>query len=62
MSPMTPGNAAQAGHTGQPKVIRAADFSAKICLEAEADAEAFVTKLRAELPSAVRAGQKERPQ
>jgi len=62
MSSMTPGNAARAGHTSQPKVIRAAHFSAKIFLGTEVDAEAFVTKLRVELPSAVRAGQKERPQ
>jgi len=59
----------QTGHINVPppaskptKVIRAADFSAKSYLETEADVEAFVTKLRAELMSAVRAGQKARLQ
>jgi hypothetical protein len=44
------------------KVIRAADFSGKSYLETEADVEAFVAKLRAELLNAVRAGQKARLQ
>lgn len=67
-----PGNTAQPVHTGQPnvsppttkptKVIRAADFSAKSYLETEADVEAFVSKLRAELLTTVRAGQKARLQ
>ncbi len=67
-----PGNAAQAIHTGQPnvvspaakttKVIRPADFSGKSYLETEADVEAFVAKLRAELLTTVRAGQKARLQ
>jgi len=68
----TPGNTAQPVHTGQPnlpppvskptKVIRAADFSTKSYLESEADVEAFVTQLRAELLTAVRSGQKARLQ
>ena len=63
-----PGNTAQPVHTGQPnvpppaakptKVIRAADFSVKSYLETEADVEAFVTKLKAELLTTVRSGQK----
>jgi hypothetical protein len=67
-----PGNTAQPVQTGQPnvpppatkptKVIRAADYSAKSYLETEADVEAFVTKLRSELLTAVRAGQKARLQ
>jgi len=67
-----PGNVAQPIRTGQPnvpppatkptKVIRAADYSAKSYLETEADVEAFVTKLRLELLTAVRAGQKARLQ
>ncbi len=66
------GNVAQPIHTGQPcvplpaakptKVVRAADFSAKSYLETEADVEAFVTKLRTELLTTVRAGQKARLQ
>jgi len=44
------------------KVIRAADYSAKNYLETEGDVEAFVTKLRAELLTTVRAGQKARLQ
>jgi hypothetical protein len=44
------------------KVICAADYSAKSYLETEADVEAFVTKLRSELLTAVRAGQKARLQ
>jgi len=59
----------QTGHPNVPvpaakptKVIRAADFSAKSYLETEPDVEAFITKLRAELLSAVRAGQKARLQ
>jgi hypothetical protein len=59
----------QTGHPNVPppaakptKVIRAADLSAKSYLETEADVEAFVTQLRAELLSAVRAGQKARLQ
>jgi hypothetical protein len=67
-----PGNTAQPVQTGQPnvpppatkptKVIRAADYSAKSYLETEADVEAFVAKLRSELLTAVRAGQKARLQ
>lgn len=67
-----PGNTAQPVHTGQPnvpppatkptKVIRAADFSVKSYLETEADVETFVTKLKAELLTTVRAGQKARLQ
>jgi len=59
----------QTGHPNVPppatkptKVIRAADFSAKSYLETEPEVEAFITKLRAELLSAVRAGQKARLQ
>jgi hypothetical protein len=48
--------------TNTTRVIRAADFSAKSYLETEPDVEAFVTKLRAELLSTVRAGQKARLQ
>jgi hypothetical protein len=68
----TPGNATQPIHTGQAnvpqpavkttRVIRAADFSAKTYLETEHDVEAFVTKLKAELLTTVRAGQKARLQ
>ena len=61
--------AVQTGHPNVPvpatkptKVIRAADFSAKSYLETEPDVEAFITKLRAELLNAVRAGQKARLQ
>ena len=44
------------------KVIRVADYSAKSYLETEGDVEAFVTKLRADLLTTVRAGQKARLQ
>lgn len=59
----------QTGHSNVPqpaakttKVIRAADFSTKSYLETEPDVEAFVTRLRAELLTTVRAGQKARLQ
>ena len=62
-----PGDTAKPLQTGQPnvpapvakttRVIRAADFSAKTYLETEADVEAYVTKLKAELLAAIRAGQ-----
>lgn len=44
------------------KVIRAADYSAKTYLESEEDVKAYVTKLKAELLAAVRAGQNARIQ
>jgi hypothetical protein len=69
--PMTqvaaPGDTAKPMQTGQPNVpqtrvkatrlIRAAEFSGKNYLETEADVDAFVDKLKAELMAAVRAGQ-----
>jgi hypothetical protein len=39
------------------KVIRAAELSSKTYLETEADVEAYVSKLKAELLAAVRGGQ-----
>lgn len=63
----TPGDSAKPVQTGQPNVqtpvakttrlIRAAEFSSKTYLETEADVDAFVAKLKAELMAAVRAGQ-----
>ena len=63
----TPGDSAKPVQTGQPgvpppvakttRLIRAADFSSKTYLETEADVDAFVAKLKAELLVAVRAGQ-----
>ena len=62
-----PGNIAQPVHTGQrnvpapaaktTKVIRAAELSSKTYLETEADVNAYLTMLKAELMSAVQAGQ-----
>ena len=63
----SPGDTSKPVQTGQPNVptpvvkttrlIRAADFSSKTYLETEADVDAFVVKLKAELMAAVRAGQ-----
>jgi len=63
----TPGDAVKPVQLGQPnvpvpvakttRVIRVADFSVKIYLETEADVEACVGKLKAELLSAIRSGQ-----
>ena len=68
----SPGDAAKPLQTGAPnvpppvakttRVIRAADLSTKAYLETEADVDAFVTKLKAELMAAVRAGQMARVQ
>jgi hypothetical protein len=44
------------------KVIRAADFSSKSYLESEAEVEEYITKLRAELMAAIKAGQRARIQ
>ena len=62
-----PGDTATPVQTGQPKVsapaakttrvIRVADFSAKNYLETEADVEACVAQLKAELLAAIRSGQ-----
>lgn len=62
----TPGDAAKpitTSHTNVPapvakttKVIRAADLSSKSYLETEADVDAYVNKLKAELLAAIRAG------
>ncbi|MCF8210863.1 MAG: BREX system P-loop protein BrxC, partial [Rhodoferax sp.] len=67
-----PGDTAKPVHIGQAnvpqattkttRVVRIADISTKSYLETEADVEAFVSKLKAELLSAVRAGQKARLQ
>ncbi len=63
----TPGDSAkpiQSGQSNVPKptvkttkVIRAAELSSKTYLETEADVDAYVAKLKAELMAAVRAGQ-----
>ena len=63
----SPGDAAKPVQTGAPnvpppvakttRVIRAAELSSKTYLETEADVDTFVTKLKAELMAAVRAGQ-----
>jgi hypothetical protein len=62
-----PGDTAKPIQTGQPnvpvavakttRVIRVADFSTKTYLETEADVDACVAKLKAELLDALRAGQ-----
>lgn len=67
-----PGDASQPLQTGalnvpqQPakttKVIRAAELSSKTYLETEADVEAYVGKLKAELLATVRSGQMARVQ
>jgi hypothetical protein len=67
-----PGTTSNAAQTGQPsvpppavkttRVIRAADFSSKTYLETEADVDAYVRKLEAELRAAIRAGQMARIQ
>ena len=67
-----PGDTAKPMQTGTPpvpgpaakttRVVRAADFSSKPYLESEADVEAYVNKLKAELLAAVRSGQKARVQ
>ena len=44
------------------KEIRAADYSSKIYLETEAEVEEYITKLRAELMAAIKAGQRARIQ
>ena len=44
------------------KVIRAADYSSKSYLESEAEVEEYITKLRAELMAAIKAGQRARIQ
>jgi len=61
-----PGDTTKPLQTGQPnvptpvakttKVIRAADLSSKTYLETEADVDAYVAKLKAELIAAIRAG------
>ena len=63
----SPGDTAKPVQTGQSnvpapvakttRVIRAADLSSKTYLETEADVDAFIAKLKAELMAAVRAGQ-----
>lgn len=63
----SPGDAANPVHTGQPnvpppvakttRVIRAADLSSKSYLETEAEVDAYVSKLKAELLAAIHAGQ-----
>jgi len=63
---VTPGDTTKPLQTGQPnvpapvakttKVIRAADLSSKTYLETEADVDAYVAKLKAELITAIRAG------
>ena len=68
----SPGDATKPLQTGAPnvpppmakttRVIRAAELSNKTYLETEADVDAFVTKLKAELMAAVRAGQMARIQ
>ena len=68
----TPGDTTKAVQTGQPsmpppvakttRVIRAVDFSSKTYLETEADVDAYVSKLKAELLAAIRAGQMARIQ
>jgi hypothetical protein len=67
-----PGDTARSLQTGTPpvpgpvtkttRVVRAADFSSQTYLESEADVEAYVNKLKAELLAAVRSGQKARVQ
>ncbi len=67
-----PGDIANPVPTGSPnvpatvakttRVVRAADFSSKTYLESEADVEAYVGKLKAELLAAVRSGQMARVQ
>ena len=67
-----PGDIAKLLHTGAPnvpqppakttRVIRAAELSSKTYLETEADVEAYVSKLKAELLAAVRSGQMARVQ
>jgi len=44
------------------RVVRAADFSSKTYLESEADVDAYVSKLKAELMAAIHAGQMARIQ
>jgi hypothetical protein len=63
----SPGDAAKPLQTGAPnvpppvakttRVIRAAELSSKTYLETEADVDAYVAKLKAELMAAVRSGQ-----
>lgn len=63
----TPGDNAKPVQTGQSnvaapvakttRVIRASEHSSKTYLETEADVDAFITKLKAELMAAVKAGQ-----
>lgn len=57
--PTTPGSTLEPKVT---KVIRASDYAVKSYLESEADVEAYITKLKAELLAAVRAGQNARIQ
>lgn len=66
------GDTAKPSHTGQPdpapkaarppRVIRLADLPGKSYLETEADVDAFVSKLKAELLATIRAGQRVRMQ
>ena len=68
----SPGDAAKPLQTGVPnvpppvakttRVVRAAELSSKTYLETEADVDAYVAKLKAELMAAVRAGQMARIQ
>ncbi len=61
------GDTTKPEHTGHPnvplpsgkatKVIRASEHSTKTYLETEADVDSYLSKLKAELISAVRAGQ-----
>ena len=67
-----PGDTAKPLQTGQPnmpppvvkttRVIRAAELSSKTYLETEADVDAFVSTLKAELLAAIHAGQMARVQ
>lgn len=68
----SPGDAAKPVQTGAPnvpppvvkttRVIHAADLSSKTYLETEADVDAFVSQLKAELLATIRAGQLARVQ
>ena len=68
----SPGNTASPVQTGQPnvsqpaakttKVVRAADLSTQTYLETEADVDAYLARLKGELLTVVRAGQKARVQ
>ena len=65
-----PGDAAKAVQTGKPnlplpaakttRVVRAADFSSTAYLETEAEVDAYISNLEAELLAAIHAGQRAR--